>query len=173
MPAGSDAAEADGTGLLVSDAALVVADGVLSSPSSKPFTSSDAAPPPLPLAHGVGGAPSLKRTLGVWDLTAIGVGGIVGAGIYVLVRLGWGRSVLSVEWQVLSYVCALRGPARGYLRWRGRCCRDLCGLTLGLRSLLSLPLSLSLPPLDGASRCTLRGACGGTVFYVCWLCVLV
>lgn len=28
----------------------------------------------------------LKRALGVWDLTAIGIGGIIGAGIFVSTR---------------------------------------------------------------------------------------
>ena len=35
-----------------------------------------------------GGAHSLKRTLGPFQLTALGVGAIIGAGIFVLTGLG-------------------------------------------------------------------------------------
>ena len=46
------------------------------------------------------GEHSLKRTLGVFQLTALGVGAIIGAGIFVMV--GWGRSM-----PVPDYLCRL------------------------------------------------------------------
>ena len=61
------------------------------------------------------GEHSLKRTLGVFQLTALGVGAIIGAGIFVMVGLGAqyaGRDLhchsFSPGWDVHLPDCAMR-----------------------------------------------------------------
>jgi basic amino acid/polyamine antiporter, APA family len=49
-------------------------------PPASPTATLPPSPDLLPLGHGG----VLKRDLGVWDLTSLGIGGIIGAGVYVL-----------------------------------------------------------------------------------------
>jgi len=77
---------------------------------------SSLSPPPPPADAAVASsakdapAPELKRELGLWDLTAVGVGGIVGAGVYVL--SGQAAALFAGPAVVLSFV--LSGVACGF-----------------------------------------------------------
>src|SRR3982074_3053690 len=57
------------------------------------------------------GEPSLKRTLGVFQLTALGVGAIIGAGIFVMVGLGaqYAGPGLSLSFVLSGLGCAFAG----------------------------------------------------------------
>src|SRR4030088_775371 len=57
------------------------------------------------------GEHSLKRTLGVFQLTALGVGGIIGAGIFVMVGLGaqYAGPGLSLSFVLSGLGCAFAG----------------------------------------------------------------
>ena len=91
----SSAAEADGAGLLLGGAASVADSAVLCGDDADdvgigggvgllPSSSPPSAPSASALSAATAVPAELRRTLGILDLTAIGVGGIVGAGIYVL-----------------------------------------------------------------------------------------
>src|SRR5258708_12739796 len=57
------------------------------------------------------GEHSLKRTLGVFQLTALGVGAIIGAGIFVMVGLGaqYAGPGLSLSFVLSGLACAFAG----------------------------------------------------------------
>jgi APA family basic amino acid/polyamine antiporter len=80
------------------------------------MTSSSSFSPPPPDAGAAAAkdapppADALKRELGLWDLTAVGVGGIVGAGVYVL--SGQAAALFAGPAVVLSFV--LSGVACGF-----------------------------------------------------------
>lgn len=58
------------------------------------------------------GSPPLKRTLGPWSLTAIGIGGIIGAGIFVLTghaAAEYAGPAIAVSYILSGIVCAFAG----------------------------------------------------------------
>jgi APA family basic amino acid/polyamine antiporter len=61
---------------------------------------------------GESGEHSLKRTLGVFQLTALGVGAIIGAGIFVMVGLGahYASPGLMLSFVLSGLGCAFAGP---------------------------------------------------------------
>jgi amino acid transporter len=64
-----------------------------------------------PMSQYEAGAPSLKRTLGVWALTAYGVGDILGAGIYALVGQVAGKAggQIWISFVVAMFTATLTG----------------------------------------------------------------
>lgn len=58
------------------------------------------------------GTPPLKRTLGAWSLTALGIGGIIGAGIFVLTghaAASYAGPAICISYIVAGLVCAFAG----------------------------------------------------------------